>query len=146
MYLLSLRWIIDLVYTTREHSKNKQDNTFCRNLFVFISGLFVNKTSFCKQDNKMSQFHCFTCCFINNKLILPWKTRRPYCVALFVFLWMAFCWIYFIFSSETLAKQDILRWKQYPEFEMSIMGYRPISRDSEPIKLRYLRMFMCSLY
>ena len=29
------------IYTTREHSKNKQDNPFCRDLFVFISGLFI---------------------------------------------------------------------------------------------------------
>ena len=39
-YSRSLRWIIVLLYTTREH-KNKQDNTFCQDLFVFISGLFV---------------------------------------------------------------------------------------------------------
>ena len=30
-----------LVYTTRERSKNKQDNAICRDLFVCISGLFV---------------------------------------------------------------------------------------------------------
>ena len=29
--------IIVLVYNTREHYKNKQDNTLCRDLFVFIS-------------------------------------------------------------------------------------------------------------
>ena len=28
-------------FSTCEDSKNKQDNTFCRDLFVFISGLFV---------------------------------------------------------------------------------------------------------
>ena len=33
-----------LVYTTRERSKNKQDNTFSRDLFAFISGHFVTKT------------------------------------------------------------------------------------------------------
>ena len=40
----------------------------------------------------------------------------------------------------------ITRWKQYPEFEISIMGYYPISRDSEPIKLRHVRRFTCSIY
>ena len=30
-----------VVVHTREHSKNKQDNIFCRDLFVFIIGLFV---------------------------------------------------------------------------------------------------------
>jgi hypothetical protein len=57
------------VYTTREHSKTKQDNTFCRDYLVFTGGLFV-----------------------------------------------------FIITTVT----------QYPEFEISIMGYCPISRDSEP--------------
>ena len=45
LYSQSLRWIIVLINTTNEHSKNKQDNTFCRDLFylvlLFISGLFV---------------------------------------------------------------------------------------------------------
>ena len=31
------------------------------------------------------------------------------------------------------------------EFEISIMGYCPISRDSEPIKLSHLRRFTCSI-
>ena len=35
--------------------------------------------------------------------------------------------------------------KQYPEFEISIIGYSPISRDSEPIKLHHLRRFTCSI-
>ena len=40
-YSQSLRWIIVWVYATCEHSKNKQDNTFCRDLSVFSSSLFV---------------------------------------------------------------------------------------------------------
>ena len=43
------------------------------------------------------------------------------------------------------GKTDIWRWKQYPEFEISIMGYCPISRDSEPIKLSHFRRFTCSI-
>ena len=65
-------------------SKNKQDNTFCQDLLVFISGLFVVISTFCDENNI--------------------------------------------------------------EFEMSIMGYCPISRDSEPMKLRHLRRFTCSIY
>ena len=43
MYVIfnNYSWIIVLVYTTRQHSKYKQDNTFCPDLFAFISGLFV---------------------------------------------------------------------------------------------------------
>ena len=91
-YSRSLRWMIVLLYTTHIHSKNYQDNTFFRDLFVFISGLFV---------------------FIS-------VTRRP--------------------------SSDILCWKQYPEFEISVMGYCSISRDSEPIKLRHVWRFTYSIY
>ena len=38
------------------------------------------------------------------------------------------------------------RWKQYPAFEISIMGHCLISRDSEPTKMHHLRRFTCSLY
>ena len=38
------------------------------------------------------------------------------------------------------------RGNQYPEFEIAIMGYCPISRDSKPIKLHHLRRFTCSIY
>ena len=36
-----------MVYSTREHSKNKQGKTFCRDLFIFINGLFafINMTN-----------------------------------------------------------------------------------------------------
>ena len=48
-----------LVYNTREHSKNKQDDTFCRDLFVLISSLFVfigvtgrlSRATFCGENN-----------------------------------------------------------------------------------------------
>ena len=36
--------------------------------------------------------------------------------------------------------------KQHPEFEISISGYCPITRDSEPMKLCHPRTFMCSIY
>ena len=36
-YSRSLSWIIVWIYTTREHSKNKQDNTFCRDIFFSLA-------------------------------------------------------------------------------------------------------------
>ena len=95
-YSRSLRWIIVLVYTIHEHSKNKQDNTFSQDLFIFISGLFV---------------------FISRHFAMKTIT------------WM--------------KKMKILRWKQ--QYWDRIIGYCPVSRDSEPIKLRHLMKVMCSI-
>ena len=59
-----------VLYTTLEHSKNKQDNPFCRDLFVFSSGVYL--------------------------ISLVWRDDRHV---------------------------DFLRWKQYLEFDISIMEY-----------------------
>ena len=40
----------------------------------------------------------------------------------------------------------VMWWKQHPRFEISVTGYSPISRDSQPIKLRHLWTFTCSIY
>ena len=45
----SQRGIIVVVYTTREYSKNKQDNTFWRDILVFISE--QSETFFCDEYN-----------------------------------------------------------------------------------------------
>ena len=80
-----VRWIIVLVYTTRER----------RDLFVFFNVYFF----------------------------LAWKDDRL----------------------NVRLKGEILRWKQFPKMGISLIKYCPISRDSEPIKLRHLRRFTCFL-
>ena len=67
----SLKWIIVLEYTIREHSKNKPDKitsqiTFCLDLFVFISGLFPQSWDIVRasRDSKTIKLHHlkrFTC-------------------------------------------------------------------------------------
>ena len=58
------------------------------------------------------------------------------------------CLDFFFFYSRFIRfykrdETDILRRKKI-EFEISIMGYCPISRESEPIKLRHIRGFTCT--
>ena len=48
--------------------------------------------------------------------------------------------------AEYLTIRVTRRLKQYPEFEISIMRYCPISRDNKPIKLHHLKRFTCSIY